>query len=230
VVDGVEVLNFCDGAPRSLERQVITVLRLMGAPDLAGLRRIMLEDRLPDPTREDADRYKEVLALGEPLYGWYAEATPTEPTTIGVHIPDVLGGLPRFLWWTPCATILIARTVAHEMGDHLLSVAGTIFDSEAAEDTEAHRHAVELLNAMAKRWRYRFAGRILRWLGGKQSAMAVSYWEKTDYRSALFHWGRATNLGTTRGDAGYWYDRAREKCILAASTSARNQPNEHHQE
>ena len=217
MINGVEVTNLCGGAPRCLERHVATVLAYISPSDLRGLGQIWLDDRLPEPAEDSPDFYREVFSSPEPFGGWYTEATASESASIFLHITDILGGLPRFLWWTSTGTIMIARTLAHEIGHHVIAIMCVDSPNNAAEEREADRYAVQVLLKMEEQWRNRLAVLFLMRLGEKQLAMGIDCFEKGDYRGALLHFGRANRLWTKRGDDGDWYRRALERCGLQPS-------------
>jgi hypothetical protein len=212
VTNGVEVINFSASTPRCLEKHVAKVLRCVRPSDLEGLGQIWLDDRLPPSVLEEP-RYREALSLGEPFYGWYRSATPGESAGIFLHTSDVLQGLPRFFWPTPAGTVLIGRTLAHEIGHHVITTSGARFSDETAEELEANKYAMEILLRMERRQRYSLAVRFLMTLGERQLTLGKRQWENGNHRKALYHFSRANSLWTKRGDDRDWYVRARQECL-----------------
>ena len=167
---------------------------------------------MPEPVPGGLEWYRESRVIGAPVNGLYFESTASQPAIVFLHIPDVFGGLPRFLWGTSAGTLLIARTLTHEIGHHVLTLAGTVADNESDEETEASRYEVRVLIMMERELPIRFWLWLLKKLGDRQLAKGIRHWEKRDYRRALLHFDRALNLWTNR-PLKDWYERARAECL-----------------
>jgi hypothetical protein len=116
----------------------------------------------------------------------------------------ILTGLPRALWWTPAATILIARTLGHEVAHHVIRSTGTKPDSDADEQRAADLYAIELRRRMATRFRYRLGEWLIKEIADDRYIWGLTCWKDGERERALKQWTMTLRLDPDHHSAEYW--------------------------
>ena len=208
------IRNECSDPPRGMLWQVRKSLRWIDPRDLKGISLVRLIDELPEVKNHHAGWYKEAVATGQGILGWYNKEEAGTKVCITLHIKQIYFGLPRSYRWTPIPIFLITRTLAHEVAHHVVATRGYILErsekyrSDIGEEAAANRYVFGVITRMRRRWYYRLAEWAIRDLAHIHFSLGVREWEIGKYERAAHHWRKATFLDSDRDDAAYWYGRA----------------------
>jgi hypothetical protein len=110
----------------------------------------------------------------------------------------------------------VARTLAHEVGHHLIAERGYVFaPGEKVEPAEyeeemANRYSYSVIKRMRERWYYRLATWATKDLAGWHYVQGMLNWRDGKYEQAAQSWYKSFHLNPDREDAIYWYKRAGE--------------------
>jgi len=206
LTNGIQICNRLPPGRPGLERHVARVLEWVDQPSLAGLKRIELVDQLPSGEMRVSPRYRAQIASGMGLRGWYADPTMTsEPAYIVLYIPHILSALPRWLWWTSAATILIARTLAHEVAHHIVRSSGVKMSSEAEEESAANNYALDMRTRIRRLIKYRLGEWLIREVADDHWLWGLTCWKDGEHERAVRHFLQALRLVPDHQDANHWY-------------------------
>jgi hypothetical protein len=168
---------------------------------------------MPEPVTGSPEWHKRAVMEGYNIFGLYIERDKDSPAHIKLFIQDIYDVIPRWLRWTPAATLRLAKTLAHEVGHHLFAHRGYIYSPDEKnlskyEETIVDRYAFAVLRKMKTRWRYRFGQWLMKTLADRQFALGILAWEAHRYKEASQHWYCAWKLDPTREEASRWHRRA----------------------
>lgn len=212
----MEITNECKNPPWCVVRHVRRSLGWINKADLEGLSLIRLVDDLPKPTAASSEEIKEAFAEGFHIYALYNRRRNKNPAYITLNVRDIYKGVPRIYWLTTVPTVLIANTLAHEVGHHVMAKRGYIIQPGKTaklpehEEIFAERYAFGVLERMRARWYYRAAHWAIKDLSRTHYIWAMISWRSKNYVKAARHWYIASELDPNNNDADYWYKRARQ--------------------
>ena len=115
------------------------VLNWIGQQDLEGLESIRVID--------DCQNDREYVALPRYLMGFlynghYSRKEKRFPAQIVLYANDIYFGIPTLLIPSPMTTLRVARTLAHEVGHHVIATRGYIYNrSEKYSERNGKRDA-----------------------------------------------------------------------------------------
>jgi hypothetical protein len=210
----MKIRNECTSSPRGLIRSVERSLDWIDAIDLYGVSFIRLLDDLPKPTDRSPRWHKDLKKRHDYLTGLYSGKFKNQPAHITLYIRNLYRGIPSLLQPTPLSTLVITETLAHEVGHHLISTRGYIFQpTEAFEHQEVveefcDRYAFTVVKKMLAKPHYRLSRWTLSKLAGCYYDSASVDWNKNKYKQARERFLTAFLLDSNFDDALYWYWRA----------------------
>lgn len=214
----MRIVNLCASLPRGALWHVRQSLSWINEADLMGIGFIQLLDEMPEPTLESPVWHKHAKAEGLSIYGIYVRKEANNPAHIKLFIRDIYRGLPFLYRWTPVPTLCISRTVAHEVGHHLIAQRGYIYQPDEKygrpeyEEEMVDRYSFGILKKMKGRWLYRFAQWATNKLASHHYIQGIHSWKEKKYKEAAERWYIACQLNPARQDAAYWYWRAKRMC------------------
>ena len=161
--------------PRLSAWHVRRALKSINPTDLEGLGYVQLMDEEPD----DPAALKKPAYLRGFLYnGRYRKKSVDGPAHVVLYTRDLYLGIPLVLKPSPMATLIIASTIAHEVGHHVIASRGYIYKPhekykpwrsgafDPYEEKMANSYASDVIKRMCQSWYYKF---------GKFLARTVSY-------------------------------------------------------
>ncbi|HMG72731.1 MAG TPA: hypothetical protein VK582_04460 [Pyrinomonadaceae bacterium] len=211
--------------PRLTAWHVRNALKWIDPLDLEGLEYVRIIDYKPD----DPDVSKVPPYLAGFLYcGSYVKKKGKRPASILLYTHDLYFGIPRLLAPSPMAGLIIASTLAHEVGHHAIETRG--YNSKSAAKTKlnslvdskkeraATAYASEVVNKLLNSWYFR-CGRLL--------ARVCSYyffkignkahWRGNFKRAAALEF-RAYMINTDNVDA--WQAYLQDRAAIVSKTSS----------
>lgn len=212
----MKIIDRTSGRRIALSWHIRCCLRWIPATDLFGIDQLTLEDRIGPPTAHSSEWHRQAYREEHDVIGQYFGKQNEVPASITLYIATLYDGVPWMYWLSPMITLNIARTLAHEVGHHLIAKQGYVFDErekinepEYAEEM-ANRYSFSITKRMKKRWYYRFADWLARDLAGWHYIHGIFEWRAGRYDSAAASWKNAYNLDPNHSEAAYWYHRAKE--------------------
>lgn len=184
--------------------------------DIASVGLIQVEDRIPEANPDAPSWHRRATSENLTVNGLYQRAEEDSPATIRLFIRDLYRGIPKIYWLTPVVTLNMARTLAHEVGHHLIAKRGYVFvPGEKVfpadfEEEMANRYSHMVVQKMMDRCYYRIGKWATKDLAGSHYVKEILKWRIGDYERAAENWYRTFCLDPDREDAIYWYKRARE--------------------
>jgi len=195
------------------------VLKWFSVSDLEGLQCIRVIEECPD----DPEYAKIQPYLRGFLYnGHYLRKVTNRPAQIVLYAQDVYFGVPKLLMASPMATLKVARTLAHEVGHHVIASRGYIYKPwekykpwsgvrDPYEEKMADAYASDVMERMLRGWPYRLGKLLARMLSAfLYKAGIQDYWDE-NYQAAASLEARAHSLNPENEDAGQCYRHAVEK-------------------
>lgn len=182
--------------------------------DVQGISFIRLMDDLPKATDRSPHWHKDLKKRNVYLTGLYKRKYKNEPAYITLYIRNLYRGIPAVLQLTPLPTLVIVGTLAHEVGHHLITTQGYIFQpTETFDDKEVveefcDRYAFSIVKKMLAKSHYRVSSWILKKLAGWYYDFASLDWKNKKYRDARERFLTAFLLNSNLEDALYWHRRA----------------------
>jgi hypothetical protein len=212
----VEIRNESSTSPLGLVWQVRRALGWIDPSDSHGVEFIRLADDVPEESLKYDEEVRQAKADGHNVYGIYYRRRDKNPANILLIVRDTYRPIPPLYRLTPVTTLWIARTLAHEVGHHLVAKRGYVFQPgekfkhQEIEEEFCDRYAFGVLKRMQGRRYYRFGMRRLKGLAETQYVFGVMCWERKRYKEAAEHWYNAGQLDPDHKEATRWYWRARE--------------------
>ena len=206
--------------PRLTEWHIQRALRWISPPDLEGLELI----RVIDESHDDPESAKiSSYIKGFPYRGMYLRRTVTRPAEVVLYADYLYLGVPKLLLKrSAMVTVNLARTLAHEVGHHVIATRGYIYQPwekyqpwdgvrNPYEEKMADAYAADVMQRMLKQWRYQLGDFMARMLSRLlHQAGIAEYWDGKYQRAALLEFC-AHNLNLHNEDAGQCYRHAMEK-------------------
>jgi hypothetical protein len=212
----MRIKNDSASPPRGLCRHVRRSLGWIRPDDLDGIDFIWLMDRLPEASVNQDANLSHATREGYNIYGLYSARKGSDPSYIVLLVNDIYRGVPRLYRYTPVVTVLINRTLAHEVGHHLITRRGYVFQPgekykhKEIEEEFADRYAFGVLKRMRKRWYYRWAMWAIKDLAKMHYFFGAKEWERGNYKKAAEYWYVAGEFDPDHIEAYRWYLRAKE--------------------
>ncbi len=191
----VETTHF----PRLTKWHVRRTLKWIGQSDLEGLGSIrVIDECLDDPEYVKLPRY----LMGFTYNGHHLRKMKDQPAQVVLYANDIYFGIPKLLMASPMATLKVARTLAHEVGHHVIATRGYIYKPwEKYKPWDGIRNPYE--EKMADAYASDVMERMLKW-------GLTDYWDG-NYQSAASLEARAHSLNPENEDAGQCFRHAMEK-------------------
>jgi len=205
--------------PRLTEWHIRRVLKRVNQQDIEGLESIRVIDECPyDPEYTKVPPY----LRGFRYNGYYSRQVKSEPAEVVLYARDVYDGIPKLLLASPIATLKLGRTLAHEIGHHVIATRGYIYQPwekykpwngvrDPYEEKMADSYASSVIERMLRHWPYKLGKSLARFLSGfLYKAGLQDYWDG-HYQSAASLQDRAYSLNRENEVAGQCYRHAMEK-------------------
>jgi hypothetical protein len=210
----MKIRNESKFSPRGLVRHVERSLEWFNPLDLNGISFIRLLDDLPKPTDRSPHWHRDLKKRYLYLNGLYVGKYKNEPAHINLYIGNLYRGIPSLLALSPVPTLVIADTLAHEVGHHLIYTRGYVFQpTEVFKHQEiveefCDRYAVSIVKKMLGSWRFKISRWLVKRLAGWHLAMGALNEGMKKRAKAADHFLTAFHLDSTQEDALYYYRRA----------------------
>ena len=207
--------NVCSTPPSGLITQVRRALAWISPPDLAGIERIRLLDRIEKPSAASPSWQRWAYAEGVGVLGLYVREDKGRPAYINLYVGDIYRGIPSALRLTTAPTLLIGHTLAHEVGHHLIASRGYVFQPgekyshDQIEEEFCNRYAFGVTQRMKGRRLYRAGAWALNKLARWHYGFGALELREKRYQRAAERFYMAFHLDPGREDALYWYERAK---------------------
>lgn len=205
--------------PGLTEWHIQRALNWISPLDLEGLELIrVIDESHDDPESANLPSYLK----GFPYSGGYLRQTPTRRAQVLLYGNYLYLGVPRFLLRSPMVTLNLTRTLAHELGHHVIATRGYIYQPgekykpwdgirNPYEEKMADAYTADVMGRMQRHWRYKLGKLLARMLSTLlYEAGLQDYWEG-NYQSAASREFRAHTLNPENEDAGQCYRHAMEK-------------------
>jgi len=211
----MELVNACSNISRVITWQVRTALSWLDPVDLDGVAFVQMLDEIPEDLNTATDRRRHAKNEGFSLNGLYFEKQEDAPAHIVIFVREIYRAIPAIFKWTTVPTIIIGRTLAHELAHHVIAKGEFVFQhNEHARQFEyeeeiANRYAFEVLKQMKARWHYKLAFWLLKRIAAFHYVLGLADWKERKYEKAAERWYRAWLLDPDRQDAVDWYWHAK---------------------
>jgi hypothetical protein len=181
-----------------------------------GLGFIELRDKLEKADEGAPKWHRDASEHDLSVNGLYFRSQGDSRARIDLFARDLYRGVPKIYWLSPVITLIVAQTLSHEIGHHLIAERGYVFEPgekvhlSEYEEEMAHRYAHHVVKKMRTRWYYRLAEYVIKDLASSHYIKGMYAWERSDYTRAAACWYRSFHLDPDRNDSIYWYKRAKE--------------------
>ena len=185
--------------------------------DLFCLDELVLEEKIGPATAHSPEWHHRAERENQIITGQYFGRRANEPATIALYIGSLYRGIPKIYWLSPVVTLQLARTLAHEVGHHLICERGYVFQrGERLDQSEYHeelaeRYSFSVRKRMQQWWYYRFGDWLTRDLADWYWVVGSLDWRDGFYDRAAYKWITAFTLDPNRTDALQWYAQAKAK-------------------
>ena len=224
IPNGIEIKNSCSKLPLGAISNIQRSLAWIDPADTVGIDSIELRYKLADAGPEAPAWHKHATEQDLSVNGLYFRGQDLVPASITLFVRDLYRGIPKVYWLTPVTTLVVAQTLAHEVGHHLIAERGYVFapgekvQPSEYEEEMAHRYSFSVIKRMRTCWYYRLGAWVTKDLAGWHYVKAMLAWEAGDYEGAAESWYRSFHLDPDRQNAIYWYKRAIEEDLRRNST------------
>jgi tetratricopeptide (TPR) repeat protein len=191
-------------------------LRWIDSADMFGIDVLNLEDEIGPATIHSPEWHNRSHKEDLNVNGQYFAKQGQLPATITLYIRTLYCGIPKIYWLSPVITLQVARTLAPEIGHHLIAERGYVFEkNERIDESEyreemANRYSFSVTKRMQTRWYYRLAAWLTRDLAGSYYQHGILEWQAGRYERAASSWKKAFDLDPNQMEAAYWYQRAKQ--------------------
>lgn len=200
----IEIECACYKPPWGLFRQVKACLNWINKDDLQGLGKIILTDEVvtAETITNDATSV---------CRGFYQFGTEKSPPVIFLAIPKFYEWVPSWLWWSPVITLRICRTLAHEVGHHVLVMNhDQLKNAEASQgESFANNYADSVIESMTRHWYYKMGRFLMKDIAGWYFAFGLAAANYGRYQRAARRFYAAWHLVPEMEEAAECYWRAR---------------------
>lgn len=205
--------------PRLTRWHVRRVLKWIERSDLEGLESIKVIDDCPD----DPDYVKLPRYLMGFLYsGHYVRKQKDRRAEVVLYANDIYFGIPKLLMASPMTTLRIARTLAHEVGHHVIATRGYIYKPwekykpwngvrDPYEEKMADAYGSDVMKRMLRHWSYKLGRLMARRLSNFLYQWGLADYWAGDYQAAASRQARASTLNLENEGADQCFRHAMEK-------------------
>jgi hypothetical protein len=203
--------------PRGLTGHIRRALSVIEPQDLEGIDHVLLLEDVPEISRHDDPELDRALQDDLLLFGAYKSRTNAGPAHIILIVRSLYLPLPGILTHTPAMTIRIAKTIAHEVGHHLIAVKKFALrkkpDSDELETEEefAERYERSVISRLQREGIYVIGARLLRVAAAMNYYRGARAWNQKNFAQAAHYFDLAIQVEPTHEEANYWFWKAREK-------------------
>jgi hypothetical protein len=204
---------------RITKSHVLRVLKWIDHDDLKDLHAItVIDERSDDPGYAQRPKYLSGLLYN----GHYEFKTKDRDARVVLYANDIYFGIPYVMMYTPAAILKLARTLAHEIGHHVVATRGYIYEpwekykpwsgvNDPYEEKMVEAYADDVIERMSLQWPYKFGKFLTRKFANLlYRAGLQKYWDG-DYQKAARLGFSAYHLDPTNLDANQCYRYAMEK-------------------
>lgn len=215
----MQIRNDCTNPPKGLLRHIRQSLKWNNPADLDGIDFIWLTDEPSEQLVRNDEDLRRDIEEGLCVYGLYMSGKK-HPAYILLFVKSIYQAISANPMYrvTTAPTLLITRTLAHEVGHHLAAKRGYIFQPgekykhQEIEEEFCDRYAFYVLKKMQERWYYRVGMWALKDIADMHYYFGAKAWESKDYERGAEHWYNAGQLNPDHKDAVRWYWLAKSKC------------------
>jgi hypothetical protein len=221
------IRNNCSNLPRGAFGHIRRSLRWINPADLVGIAFIELRDKICDADGEAPEWHRRAAEEGYNVNGLYFGRQGALPANITLFVRDLYRGIPKMYWFTPVITLAVAKTLAHEVGHHLINERGYIFlpgervRPAEYEEEMAYRYSYSVIKKMKAHWYYRLASWAIRDLAWWHYVHGMLDWREGNYKRAAERWYKSFRLDPDRNEAIYWHKRAKEAAAAEEQSDAK---------
>jgi hypothetical protein len=203
---------------RTTNRHVRRVLKWINQEDLKDLHAIrVIDERTDDPEYTKRPRY-----LSGFVYKGHYEFKTKDRNARVVFTNDIYFGIPRPMIYTPAATLRLARTLAHEIGHHIVDTKGYIYKPwenykpwtgviDPYEEAMVEAYAGDVIERMLRRWPYKIGNFLIRKFANLLYRAGFEKYKEGDYQRSARLGFFSYNLDSTNLHANQCYGHAMEK-------------------
>jgi len=203
--------------PPGLTAHIHRALHWIEPQDLEGIDHVLLLEDVPEISRRADPNLDRALQDDLLLFGAYKPRTVNEPAHIILVVRSLYLPVPRILAHTPAMTIRIAKTIAHEVGHHVIAQKKFALrkklnsDEVESEEEFARRYAREVIARMQRGWIYQLGSRLLKVAAAINYQRGARAWNRGSFERAARYFDMAIQVEPTHDNANYWFWRARER-------------------
>ena len=203
--------------PRGLTGHIRRALNVIESEHLEGIDHVLLLEDVPEISRRADPELERILQDDLLLFGAYKARTNDGPAHIILIVRSLYLPVPRVLTHTPAMTVWVAKTIAHEVGHHLIAEKKYALrkkaDSDVLETGEefAQRYARAVISRIQRGGIYHLGAKLLRFAAAINYYCGAREWHKKNFDQAAHYFDMAIQVDPTDDDANYWFWKAREK-------------------
>jgi hypothetical protein len=113
-------------------------------------------------------------------------------------------------------TIRITKTIAHEVGHHVIAQKKFVLRKRPSDEVEseeefATRYAREVIVRMQHRWYYQLGSRLLKLAAAINYQRGAHAWNRGRFDHAARYFDMSIQVELNYGNANHWFWKAREK-------------------
>jgi len=212
--------------PRALTAHIRRSLNWIEPEDLDGIDHVLLLEDVPEISRRADPDLERALQDDLLLFGAYKARTINGPAHIILIVRSLYLPVPRIFSHTPAMTLRIAKTIAHEVGHHVIAEKKFALrkksnsDEVESEEEFAERYERAVISRMKRRWVYRIGAKLLKVAAAINYYRGARAWNKRRFDQAARYFEMTIQVEPAHSDANYWFWRAREN---ARGTNAERQ-------
>ena len=204
---------------RTTNWHVRRALNWINQEDLKGLHAIrVMDERTDDPEYAKRPRY----LSGFVYKGHYESKTKDLDAQVVLFTKDIYFGIPAPMMYTPAATLRLARTLAHEVGHHVVNTKGYIYQPwenykpwtgviDPYEEKMVEAYAGDVIERMRRHWPYKFGNFLIRKFAKLLYTIGLQKYRDGHYQKSAQFAFCAYNLDPTNEHANQCYRHAMEK-------------------
>lgn len=203
--------------PRTLTAHIRRSLKWIEPQDLDGIDHVLLLEDVPEISRRADPDLERALKDDLLLFGAYKARTINGPAHIILIVRSLYLPVPRIFSYTPAMTLRIAKTIAHEVGHHVIAEKKfglrkkSNSDEVESEEEFAKRYERAVISRMERRWVYMLGAKLLKVAAAINYHRGARAWNNRRFHQAARYFDMTIQVEPAHSDANYWFWRAREK-------------------